>query len=418
MKKVLVYGAYGSGNAGDDYMMMQVLTLLEKNDIIPVFLTKPVWKHYFNLPQKKIRSIRFPLWADYSHANRALKAIHYMRFILDIIAVRNYDAAIFVGGGYTYEKFGNLRRIQFLSHFLRKHHIPYYLMGQTIGPLTTKEGRKSLMYICRNAEAVYVREHFSKELLERMGIPCTLSGDDAFLGVNTNEEAGILNGSCVAKAECTDRSRRGILVTVKDFPGYEQFRDDYFEYIRKFSEKIGEPVRILPFHIENEEEADRELYKYLTQNGTMAEICRPSDKSALEELFCSSKAVISSAYHAIVLGKIAGCVCQAWYDGPYYRMKMEGILDYYNREEHLCRPFSDLKEPGGLESAIRELEEICRIHGFIRTKTSMEDTGSVSKENMNLVCHADNITNRRLAAAVRDSWEKVIWELENSSNGK
>lgn len=385
MKKVLIYGAYGSGNAGDDYMMTKVRSLLEQYDLMPVFLTKPVWKNYFGLPQKSIRSIRFPLWADYSHANRALKAVHYLRFYMDMIPVRKYDAAFFMGGGYTYEKFGNLRRIQFLSHFLQKHGIPYYMMGQTAGPLLTREGQRRLRYIYGKAEAVFVRERFSLELLEKMGISCQLTGDDAFLAEKSSPDV----------SHQTDAEHReGILVTVKSFPGYEKYSDSYFDYIRSFAERMGQPVRILPFHLVNETEEGQTLLQYLKDNGIKAEICRPVTEAKLEKLFQSSVAVISSAYHAVVLGKKHGCICQAWYDGPYYRMKMEGFLDLYEKKGHLCCPFSDLGLPEKRESVLRQFEELCR---------EPEDT--------------DCTANRKIAAAVQTSWEQAIAEVEKASNG-
>jgi polysaccharide pyruvyl transferase WcaK-like protein len=87
-----------------------------------------------------------------------------------------------IGGGYYGEGFFLSRRIIFLlSEIARRRGIPMIFSGVTVGPFEAGMQQDVAERVFRSASAVDVRDHRSDEFFSNLGIPYSLTCDDAFL---------------------------------------------------------------------------------------------------------------------------------------------------------------------------------------------------------------------------------------------
>lgn len=63
-----------------------------------------------------------------------------------------------------------------------------------------------------------------------------------------------------------------------------------------------------------------------------------------QDIFKSSKFVIGTAYHSIVLGLIFNCIPYSAYCGKYHKIKINGILRWYNYNDKNCIDISHIND--------------------------------------------------------------------------
>lgn len=370
MKKVLVYGAYDLDNLGDDYMMYQVDQKLKENGIVPVYRGLSKKRNYFNISE--IETLEFP-----KSNNKLVFLLKVIKWILKREDIKDIDSVICMGGGYTNEEFGlmNLLRLYFFILKFKMHRKKIYFTGQTVGPIESKFFVKLIKKIYSSAEKILVREEYSKKLLESYNIKSELVGDDAFL---------TLGNSKIPKIEKENK----IIFNYKEFENYSEHKDKYFNVLYKFAEsQKGYKIVVVPFRSSKDDKeyrANFELYNYLKKKNIDVEFKVERNIEELKKLFLTSKYVVGTAYHSIVLGLIFNNKVFSAYSGEYYKMKINGILDWFNISETNCIELSKIS----CEKIEKNINEL----GIEKIK--------------------DN--SRKIANNVNNAWNEIIHEiLEN-----
>lgn len=109
-----------------------------------------------------------------------------------IINFLKSDLLIFCGGGYFGEKpshkqywaFRNFFRHGLLGLIAFIFHIPYAIIGVETGPITAKWFRKVVVFICKRAKVVIVRNEESKDFLTKNGVEGVSNSLDAVLSLS------------------------------------------------------------------------------------------------------------------------------------------------------------------------------------------------------------------------------------------
>lgn len=367
MKKAVIYGAYGMDNLGDNYMMYRVCAFLKANGVEPL-LCRQGDRWYFQNFDKCAKAYEAPFKKRF--ASRFVKCLEIAKWYF-----RREDAAalIFMGGGYTNEKFG-LKKLLYMNLLAGKFRSAgVYFAGQTVGPYRTRAGRLLIDRLYAKGRLRFTRESFSHGFLTRRGMPDTLAGDDAFLGweepllpKKNAPEAAVGNGSLYCR-QGAYAGQRLTIVTFKHFYGYDRYRESFFASLLKYARQRGGKIAVIPFKSDPGSEEYRlnaGLCEYLKRGGADCFLTVPNTPEELDALFREAEAVVTSAYHGAVLGYMFGCRVIGLYEGDYYRIKMKGIARLFGREQNML-PFARLEDTDlcallSKESADDGLIETCR----------------------------------------------------------
>ena len=240
-----------------------------------------------------------------------------------------------MGGGYTNESFSLVHLFKMYLYTLKFHlnKKKVYFTGQTVGPAKSKLGKIILKKLYKNGDKVFVREKYSKEILDKYKIQNKLVGDDAFLVLGNYKYD-------------TNIDKEYIIFNYKDFDGYDKYKDEYFKFLLEIATKKNKKVKIIPFRSREdsrEYKINYELYEYLKEKNIDAEFCVEKDIEKFNEIFRKSEIVVGTAYHSIVLGLIFNNDVYSSYLGNYYKMKINGILDWYNYNDN-CFNLEDISK--------------------------------------------------------------------------
>ena len=337
MKKAVIYGAYGMDNLGDNYMMYRVCAFLRENGIEPqLCLQGSRW--YFENADRCAGTYEAPFKKPF--AGRLVKALEIVKWYF-----RREDASalIFMGGGYTNERFG-LKKLFYMNLLARKFRSRgVYFAGQTVGPYKTGAGHFLLDCLYAKGRLRFTRESVSHNYLTRRGMTDVLAGDDAFL---ERKEAAAGKGIFQDRLPEEAAGQRLTLVTFKHFYGYEQYKETFFAAMRTCARRYGGKIAVIPFMSDPESAEYRlnaGLCEYLKQGGAECSLIVPKTVTELEDLFRKAEAVVTSAYHGAVLGYRFGCRVIGLYEGAYYRIKMKGLARLFHREKDML-PFGELAQ--------------------------------------------------------------------------
>ena len=317
---LLIYGVYDDNNLGDDYMMLKINQFLMDKDVKPVFVERTIERNnYFN-DSNKIKYLYNPIIHKENGKLKKLKKMcKIVKWLFLSNDIKEFDALIFMGGGYTNEQFGNLNLIKLLMWKIKfkKLNKKIFFTGQTIGPAHKFITKLLLKCLYKNVSKVNVREKYSLKYIQNHNIKGALVGDDAYLDLVDNK---------IIKKENI------LIINYKCFDGYNN-EEMFINAIIKFAKKNNLKVVVIPFRAEEKYEeykVNYKLYLKLKENNIDSEFVVERNIEKLEVLFKKSKYVIGTAYHSIVLGLKYNNIVMSAYKGEYYKIKMTGILDWYN----------------------------------------------------------------------------------------
>lgn len=317
--KLLIYGVYDDNNLGDDYMMLKINQYLKENNIEGTFVKRKCESNnYFEV--NKINYLDNPIIHKESGKFRKIKKMmKLIKWVLSSEDIKEYDALIFMGGGYTNEQFGNLNLIKILLWKIKfkKLNKKIFFTGQTIGPAKKIISKHLLKILYKNVTKVNVREKYSFKYINENNIAGELIGDDAFLD----------------KIESNELEKENIMII--NYKCFEEYNEEelFIRSIINFYNENKMKIIVMPFRAQEKYEeykVNYNLYKKLKENNVDVEFLVEKNIKEFENIFKKSKYVIGTAYHSIVLGLKYGNIVISAYKGEYYKIKMTGILDWYD----------------------------------------------------------------------------------------
>lgn len=328
---LLIYGVYDDNNLGDDYMMQKIHKYLKEQGTNVSFVERNIKKNNYFI-NEEIDYLENPIiYKKSGKLKKIKKLLSIIKWFICNDDIEKFDALIFMGGGYTNEQFGisNLFKLLLWKYKFKKVNKKIFFTGQTIGPASTKISSFLLKKLYKGSTLVNVREKNSLMYIENNDIVGNIVGDDAFLD---------------KRREISYKQKENILIV--NYKCFNDYSDEnlFMNAVKEFAQKNNLKVFVIPFRSDNnyeEYKINYNIYQELKQKNIDASFVVERNIEKLEDIFLKSKYVIGSAYHAIVLGLKYGNSVVSIYKGNYYKIKMNGILDWYNLNENAIQ-FCDI----------------------------------------------------------------------------
>lgn len=155
-RKVFIFGYYGWKNVGDDAMLYAILKELSNYD--------EIFRFYILSNDK---DILFP--------EKLADKINFVKPSIPSVFINLFKSSIIlIGGGTHISDYGTkihsvkrLMRILFLAFFAKIFSKKFYIIGNGIGPMSTKCGERLARLICCMADCISVRDKESYIFLEK-----------------------------------------------------------------------------------------------------------------------------------------------------------------------------------------------------------------------------------------------------------
>ncbi|MBN2087632.1 polysaccharide pyruvyl transferase family protein [Candidatus Peregrinibacteria bacterium] len=170
--KIGIIGNYGATNVGDDAILTAILKTFSGHDVTVFSANPDETRREFGIKTAPL----FPL---------GFRSLFKIGFRKSIKAMNSVDFVVVGGGGlfqdnYIYACFIWAWQIFWADYFRR----PIFIYGTGIGPLKTRIGKFLTKWAYNKAEVVTVRDHYSKDILTKIGIheqKIYTTADPAFL---------------------------------------------------------------------------------------------------------------------------------------------------------------------------------------------------------------------------------------------
>lgn len=278
MKIILISGYYGFDNLGDELILSRIIRELSAvNPKIQITVLS-------GNPKKTVRQ----------HATEAVYKYNPFAFIK---ALLNCDVLISGGGGLLQDITSKRSPVYYLAtiYLAKLSGKKVFIWSQGIGPIASSFIQKLTARILTNADAITVRDGFSKQQLVNYGIDgqkIIITADPVF---NTDI-------SYFAKNKKTEKALL-IGIAFKSLPN----KHDFISTIAKISDGIIDryhaKILFIPFHL-NEDIAPIKKVKKLMNNNS--EILSYSTIDSAVDAISSLDLLISMRYHATVIASLFG----------------------------------------------------------------------------------------------------------------
>ena len=154
MVRIMISGYYGFDNTGDEAILKSMVEAFKKK-----------------IPQIKITVLsRNPLQTSRTYLVEAINRLHLIRIMF---CLRNVNLFISGGGGLLQDSTGKGWSILYylgLILIVKIAQVPVMIYAQGIGPVNKRINKKLIKWILNNVDLITVRDNFSKELLENLGV--------------------------------------------------------------------------------------------------------------------------------------------------------------------------------------------------------------------------------------------------------
>ena len=352
---ILICGAYGKGNSGDDAILKAMVTQLRLRDKdIPIYVTS-------RSPKKTAQDVR-------------VGSIYTLRFLK--INKRLRKTSLYLsGGGSLIQDATSTRSLWYYLHSIRMakklgNQVMMFSCG--IGPVRWKANRRqAAKCIKKNVDTITLRDRVSLAALDELGVknvPTRVTADMAFL-VEPAEHQQLLQYVNEQKQKLSDRY---MVIAPRRWGQIKQHVSDLAAAARYAWEKYG----LQPVVLAMEPAKDRGICTELAERIGWETGCvlmeAPEDARIVLALIAEAKSVLGMRLHSLIFAAAQGVP----YAGIAYDPKVTGFMDYMGQgncctleevsEKTLCAMVDNMQSSASAYKSsavhLRELaEENCAI---------------------------------------------------------
>ncbi len=275
--KIGIIGNYGATNVGDDAILTSILKSCE-GDEVTVFSSNP---DSLDVDENRHSAPLFPL---------GIRSCFKVGFKSSINALRKVDVVVLGGGGlfqdsYLYACFLWAWQIFWVKYFKK----PLFIYATGVGPLKTRVGRMLTRWSYGYADQISVRDDYSYDLLEKIGLKenVTLTADPVFV-----------LGSGEASHDSIKRETGLFVISVRPWLGYNQKIIDVLSAFL-LSQKETRNARFIFACMQEIKEDDLRMIKPLIRK-LGGEIHLSKDYSDLLTVMRQAEFAIGMRYHFMI----------------------------------------------------------------------------------------------------------------------
>lgn len=349
---VLICGAYGKGNAGDDAILKAIIAQTREIDAhMPVCVMS-----------------RKPEITAYQHCVNSI----YTFNVFKMLRTMRKSAVYINGGGSLVQDVTSSRSLLFYLFTLAAAKVcraGVIMYGCGIGPVKNKSGRKLTKHILnRYVDEITLREDDSKTELDLLGVtkPKIYLSADPALTLGKALDASV---SAVLKAQNVPENKDYLCLCVRSWTGFDKKIKAIAAAANMAYHKYGLETLILPVEVPRDITAGEQIEMELDHKPYI--IGSRFDPEITIGIIARSRAMLAMRLHALIFAVQAGIPCA----GIVYDRKVKGFMRYMNEElfvdlddadEKTLEMFvdrmmqADLEERSKNAQRLRELETINR----------------------------------------------------------
>lgn len=303
-KNILVSGYYGFANAGDEAMLTAVI------DALRGLMDDPAIFVLSGNPKE-------------TAARHGVKAIHRFDLFSMLWAMTRADILI-SGGGSILQDVTSRRSVYYYLGVLQIAKLlgkPVMLYGQGIGPLRSAAARKLTGFVCRQADAIAVRDKESLDELARLGV----DKEKAFLTadpVMAMRPADKAAGRLILREHGV---KGGFLVGIsaREWQGLSSFKKEIAGAADALVQERSAKIIFLPLQYPGDLLVSREIASLMAEKGSAAIIEKRCGVSDFLSLVGNMDLLLSVRLHALIFGALM----RAPVVGLSYDPKIDAFLE-------------------------------------------------------------------------------------------
>lgn len=352
---VLICGAYGKGNAGDDSILEAILLQLRNIDPdIPVCVLS-------RNPGETRRRYR-------------IDAIHTFRFLAFIRRMK--DTKLYInGGGSLIQDATSTRSLQYyLANITlaKKKGNAVLMYGCGIGPVNAPKNRKKAgKVIDRYVDLITLREEGSVEELRTMGVftpPIRVTADPALLIAPAKEHSV----DAYLTANGIDPKGQYALFVLRPWRGFEYRIDEFAQAAKSLCKKEG----LTPIFLALEPGRDLRACQQVAEKLKIPNyvLSAPDDGHMIVGLMGKMRVVISMRLHALIFASGQGVPLV----GVVYDPKVSGFMDYLGQKYYV--DFDQVKSADLVKLAVNAMKEGINTSGAERLQNLAKGNEDAARE--------------------------------------
>jgi N-acetylglucosaminyldiphosphoundecaprenol N-acetyl-beta-D-mannosaminyltransferase len=268
-----------------------------------------------------------------------------------ILTLAGADGFFIVGGGNINDIFvrGGLIARSFTCYLLKIMGKPIFVGAQTIGPLDRWCTRFLAKIFLRMCNEVTLRENFSKELLAEIGVQCekiAVVADDAFNIIPVSREAavGILANEGVDLENIKRKNQKIVAVIPRAWWKWKKESAPLRDALEDITNFLLNQKNIYTIFVstsffqglgDDDAETAREIIgkTKFAKNDNYKVLSGRYDWNQLKGLLSVVNAVVGSSYHSIIFSASADVPVLGLYADEYYRLKIGGFFNLIGLEQ-------------------------------------------------------------------------------------
>lgn len=288
--KIMISGYYGFNNFGDEAILKSMVRAFKEK-----------------IPQIKILVLsQNPLKTSQTYQ---VKAINRLHLISILNCLRDTNLFISGGGGLLQDSTGKGWSILYYLGLIlgaKIIRVPVMIYAQGIGPISQQINKKLMRWILNKVDLITVRDNFSKELLENLGVvkpSIYVNSDPSFL-LNKKDINCILNNYPHIQELMNSDNRPIIGVSVRKYKGNRPDLKIMFAQLADYLiEKYKVKIVFLPFKFDDDVQVSEEILSLMKNQADILKI--KLEPEELISILSQFSLMIGVRLHSIIFSSMA-----------------------------------------------------------------------------------------------------------------
>lgn len=316
---VLICGAYGKGNAGDDSILDAIISQMRHID--------PDMPLYVLTRTPKETAIRYRIGAAHTfNVPKFLKIMRKTKLYLN-------------GGGSLIQDVTSTRSLRYYLASIRwakKMGNKVLMYGCGIGPVTRPANVKKAAHVINQyVDAITLREKSSRQELEHMGVTkpsIAVTADPALLLQPAT--SGQVDGWFLQNH--LDPAGRYVLFVLRPWKGFEEKKPAFAAVARRVREQLGMTPVFMALERSRDLETNRQTAALV--GAEIPVVAAPENGRLIVGVMGRMQAVVSMRLHALIFAASV----ETPVVGAVYDPKVQAFLDYLGQTHYM--PFEEVTE--------------------------------------------------------------------------
>lgn len=288
--KIMISGYYGFNNFGDEAILKSMVRAFKEK-----------------IPQIKILVLsQNPVHTSQTYQ---VKAINRLHLISILNCLRDTNLFISGGGGLLQDSTGKGWSILYYLGLIlgaKIIRVPVMIYAQGIGPVSQQINKKLMRWILNKVDLITVRDNFSKELLENLGVikpSIYVNSDPSFL-LNKKDINCILENYPHIQELMNSNNRPIIGVSVREYKGNRSDLKIMFAQLADYLiEKYKVKIVFLPFKFDDDVQVSEEILSLMKKQADILKI--KLEPEELISILSQFSLMIGVRLHSIIFSSMA-----------------------------------------------------------------------------------------------------------------